>query len=423
MIEESNKENKSLWVYFSVFLITRIVYLLVQPHNWMNQGWEYEELANNLLRSGKFIYYYSWNPSLGLPSAIEPPGLVIILVLAKKYFYAHLFGALATLHLGLAAISYWLFLKICSAILPARATRWAALLYIVDVNLCSPLRWVNETLYSLFFITLFLYLTLRIIEKPSPIRALGLGLSFGLGLYFRATFTAFLLFSLAWLWFIRHKEGKSRMPLSILATIGVSAALAISPWTYRNYKLFGRFIPVQQTMGLNLWQGWNPTSVGGLYQGNGDPMVMEPSLVKTLQACVSETEVDTALRESAYRYARENPTRWIKQRVGSFLFFWHEQTFWAPHSPFRTRQSFILGIANLFLIFFFVISIPAAWSAGGTLRVLLFMMAMQCAIYTLVHADIGNRYRIQIDPLILIVVAFGLSEWFKKLSALPRSAQ
>lgn len=397
--------RKNKIILFGIFALTRLVYLLSQSRAWIGQGWEYEELANNFLKTGRYVYFYSWNPTRELPTAIEPPGLAFILVFIKKYFYNHTFLILASLHFGIALISFWLFLQICDSFLSSKATQLAGILYILDINLWSPLRWVNETLYSVFFITLMLYTTLNLIKKPSIRSGIALGISFGAALWFRSSFELYFLFFIGWLLYIRYREGQNRMSFAVIVSVVISCAAVISPWTLRNYQTFKTFILVQNTMGLNLWQGWNPTSVGALYQMDGTPMIMEPWLISKLQACASEPQINDTLKEAAFGYAGENPARWIKQRLLGFLFFWHEQTFWAPHSPFRTKQAFILGVANLFLLLFLLLSVPNAWRAGGTLRIILMLMAMQSAIYTLIHADIGNRYRIQIDPLILIVIA------------------
>ncbi|WP_145271565.1 glycosyltransferase family 39 protein [Tautonia plasticadhaerens] len=40
-----------------------------------------------------------------------------------------------------------------------------------------------------------------------------------------------------------------------LATIGIVAALVVSPWVARNYRVHGEFVPVKSTFGYAFWQG------------------------------------------------------------------------------------------------------------------------------------------------------------------------
>ena len=150
--------------------------------------------------------------------------------------------------------------------------------------------------------------------------------------------------------------------------------------------------------------GWNPQAGGSEYQLNGDPMEKDPALLKRLEACGTETEINSILTHEAIGYVRAHPLRWLYQRLYSFLFFWHEHTFWAPHSPFRTRKARILGWLNLLFVLLFFVSVPTAWKDGGFLRTVLMFLFFNCLIYTMTHADIGNRFRVQIDPLMLMIV-------------------
>ncbi len=215
-----------------------------------------------------------------------------------------------------------------------------------------------------------------------------------------------------YLLYLLWKEGSLKMPPKTIAAMVACFVLVLSPWTIRNYVVFRKFIPVAQYLGINLWNGWAPEAGGSEYQLNGDPVVMEPGLLQKARAVRNETELNDILTKAAIGYAKENPVRWMRQRCFAFLFFWHEHTFWAPHSPFRTRKSQILAIYNLGLLALFILSIGPAWKQGEFLRLLLILMFVHSMIYTFVHADIGNRYRMQIEPLILLIFSVGLAGWW-----------
>jgi len=410
----SGKEKRLL---FCIFLGSRILYMLTQPRAWLSQDWEYGIVANNFLQTGSFLmqYYFHDQP---IPTAFEPPGLIFILIFFKTFFMpSGYFWAWTILNLTVTTVTFMLFLKIGESLLDKTALRWAAVLYILDVNLCSPLRWINETLYTEFFIVLLVFGLIRWWTFPSIFNEILLGVWMGLGAYFRPTILAYLPLSMVILLYLRRKN--LRLPLAVrsVALPLFIMCLVLLPWTVRNYKVFHRIIPVSQYLGYNLWHGWNPQSGGTEYQLNGDPMTIEPWLMDRLKQARTEPEINDEFMKASFYYLRQNPLRWMGQRVLSFLFFWHEHTFWAPHSPFRTRKAFILGVCNLFFLVVFFWSVIPAWKAGGLWRLILLLIAFHSLIYTVIHADIGNRYRLQIEPLLLLPMAYALSGAFSRWKA------
>jgi len=282
-------------------------------------------------------------------------------------------------------------------------------LYAFDVNLFLPVAWVLETIYTIFLLLLSVHLTGKLDEEPSLRTAAALGITLGLASLFRSTMVPQIGLSLFWLF---SSKWRKKRPASwkVLGTAAFAFVLTLTPWTIRNHHTFGKIIPVSQNLGINLWQGWNPTGGGSEYALDGSPMPMTPDLTKDLAAASTEPEWDAALKRAAFRYASEDPIRWLKQRALSFLFFWHEHNFWAPKSPYRTTGWLLLGAANIpFVLLFFI---AAAWTAGrrGYPRYLLAVMGLHCLIHTLTHADIGSRYRYQIEPIMLILIALFLSD-------------
>lgn len=53
---------------------------------------------------------------------------------------------------------------------------------------------------------------------------------------------------------------KARSPRALIAVVGL--LLALAPWTIRNYVTFGRFIPLRDNLGLELWLGNRPGMQG-----------------------------------------------------------------------------------------------------------------------------------------------------------------
>jgi hypothetical protein len=81
-------------------------------------------------------------------------------------------------------------------------------------------------------------------------RAAAAGGLWGLAVLTRETALYFLLVVAIWLAWKRGAAGRRRAAVFAFCTI-----LTVAPWTYRNWKVFGTFIPVSTAGGQNLFQG------------------------------------------------------------------------------------------------------------------------------------------------------------------------
>jgi hypothetical protein len=104
--------------------------------------------------------------------------------------------------------------------------------------------------------TLFLTLFWWALERTAAADRLGsapaavlAGVLWGLAVLTRETVLYFAPVAALWL-FWRRPGGLRRAAAFLLATV-----LTVAPWTYRNYKVFGAFVPVSTAGALNLWQG------------------------------------------------------------------------------------------------------------------------------------------------------------------------
>jgi hypothetical protein len=385
-----------------LFLMVRIAYMLIQSHAWVYQQFEHGEMADWFLKTGHF---YLLRLGILFDSAEQPPGLIFITLFFKKYMSLHFFVALATFHVAIATLSFLVYRKLSQKLLAPGAVMLASALYIFDPNLLSITRWFNETLYTSFFITVLIYLV-SVTKEMTVGKSVSLGLCLGFGMLFRTTFEVYALFAIGWM---VHQKFSSKF----LAVVILTFSCVIAPWAIRNYRVLHRFIPVSQDMGDCLFEGWSPDAVGAMQKLDGESLVYEPSLEAKLRACRSESEFDKILVSYSVHCAIENPLRWLKQRCLGCLFFWSEQSMWAPKSPFHNRQDIIIGIINLLIVAIFFWSVPSAWREGEAFKLILLFILVHSMIYTLIHADVGNRYRLQIEPLLLIIISNRFGRYFK----------
>lgn len=392
----------TLRVFLALTALTRLIYLFLKRETLARGGMEYEALADGFMMTGTISQ--EWNGQM-MPSAFMPPGLVWILIIAKTISANHFHIILGGLHLAIATASLWILARIAVEIADRRVAFWACLFYLCDINLLIPTAWIYETIYTMFLMLIAAYLTLKATREPTIGRGALLGIVLGAASLFRSALLPQFVLTLAWMLWPRGIGDRGRMRMIVPITMTLLFLLTLAPWTIRNYRAFGKFIPVSHNLGINLWQGWNPESGGSAFRLDGSLPRMEPWLEERVASAPTEVEADAILARAAFEYARENPARWVRQRMLSLFFFWHEHNFWAPKSQFYTVPWRLLGFFNLFFVaIFFVSAIALARNPGG-LRYILLVTMLNGVVHAFVHADIGSRYRYQIEPLMLLVIA------------------
>ena len=60
---------------------------------------------------------------------------------------------------------------------------------------------------------------------------------------------------------------------------------------------------------------------------------------------------------------------------------------------------------NLLLVLFAALAFFWSCSLCGSTQLLTWVIASSCFTCTMIHADLGNRYRLQIEPFLLILIS------------------
>ncbi|HEY1015879.1 MAG TPA: glycosyltransferase family 39 protein, partial [Herpetosiphonaceae bacterium] len=142
------------------------------------------------------------------------------------------------------------------------AGRWAAGGWAVLYSFVKlPSLLLVENIF-LALVTVFFWALARYERRPADRRGWGwlalAGAALGVAALSRSTLIWFLPAVGLWLWLIerQRRPGQRVKPFAVLgrwlAVAGVMAAL-VAPWTLRNYRLYGSFIPVDTMLGANLW--------------------------------------------------------------------------------------------------------------------------------------------------------------------------
>jgi hypothetical protein len=164
------------------------------------------------------------------------------------------------------------------------------------------------------------------------------------------------------------KKLRGRVALRILVLLAV-ACLCLVPWTIRNYRVLGGFVPIRSNFGLELRIGNNPGS-----DGRGRTFGTDGAGHKIrvfIHPANSAEERAELLRLGELNYMREQSCaaiRWISENPGRFTtltlqrirFFWFPPVdMWPPSASLRRWKSGIftltgiaafLGLGSLFLV-------------------------------------------------------------------------
>lgn len=276
--------------------------------------WEFGMIAANLVRTGVYSYL-----APGVPSAYMPPGYPLLIAAIYATFgigpVAHL--ALAVVLLAFEVAIPFLIARLAALIWGARAGRIALLLALFWPQLLL----LSGRLHSIpiSMATLMLAFVILWSGPLSLGRAALCGLLIGMYGLFRmelAGLAPVLLYA------IIFAGGPVRMPLgrriSAFAVLTAVAALVVTPWLIRNYRVFDRVI-VGTSGGYNLLRGHNEHATGaGRGMGGADENSGEeiPERVQRLApdftSLQDELVADELYRTEAIAYARSHPRREIE---------------------------------------------------------------------------------------------------------------
>jgi len=203
----------------------------------------YDHIAMSLLRGDGF--------SLGgSPTAVSPP--LYPLMLAGVYTLTGRSDQAARLALALVdAGTCALFFALASRFFSRRAALLTGLCAVLSpFQLYMVLVGASDALFA-FLVAVALTVLLAASERPTPMRLLVAGGAISLATLCRAVTLLFPLAAVPALWIALRASVRAKLRSGLLLLAG--ATLVLTPWTVRNWRAFGRFVPVQTLGGYHLY--------------------------------------------------------------------------------------------------------------------------------------------------------------------------
>lgn len=371
---------------------------------------EYVVAAQRLLDTGVLSSPLIAQPDAArAPSNLLPPVYVVVVAAAFKLWGVETFAAILALQVlnaaatSLAAVLAFL---IGRRLAGDRAGWIAALVAVLHPGTIGYTNYIWDTALFTLAATWTVWLSLRLADGPlRGRRFLWFGLALGAAALVNPAWTAAYPLLVLWPLARRGKWGRRTVAHAVgLAVAGW--ALAIAPWTARNYVHVGEWSYIRGGLGLELWLGVCPEAdgLGRVYENRF------PSLSAAEQRRITAIGEQAYVRECqarAWTAIQADPWRYLRLCAWRAVDFWGG-TIFTHTDPGHNRWP--QGLVRAGLMAWMAAEVGAIgvllWIVGGIprdLRWLLGMVAIFSVLYCLTHVEL--RFRAPIAPLMAILVA------------------
>lgn len=371
---------------------------------------EYVVAAQRLLDTGVLSSPLIAQPEAArTPSNLLPPVYVGVVAAAFKLWGVETFAAVLALQvLNAAATSFAavLVFLIGRRLAGDRAGWIAALIAVLHPGTIGYTNYIWDTALFTLAATWTVWLSLRLTDGPlSGRRFLWLGLALGAVALLNPAWTA--AYPLLVLWPLARRGDWSRRTAARAVGLSVAGwALAIAPWTARNYVQLGEWSYIRGGLGLELWLGVCPEvdGAGGVYESR---FPFFSAAEQRRVAALGEQAYVRDCQARAWAAIQADPGRYLRLCAWRAVDFWGG-TIFTHTDPGHNRWP--QGLVRAGLMAWMAAEVGAIgvllWIVGGIprdLRWLLGMAAIFSVLYCLTHVEL--RFRAPLAPLMAILVA------------------
>lgn len=349
----------------------------------------------------------------GVPTAFWPVGYPALLAASMKLFGISLLGPML-LNLGASAAILALILwfgRRCTG--SETAARIAALLYaIYPAHIAYTGAAMSETTYLAVVMAAF---ALLIAGRHNWLRLLLAGLLFGLATLMR---TQTLLFPLGAIILLAWAEPGFRLRQAAKAAVAIHLAIAavVLPWSLRNERVLGEFVPVSTNGGVALYTGANPAANGDYF---AEPWEHGPLWNATgipfEQRVERQLELDRRFKALALQWIAEDPLRWAALGLRKTVLLWARDSdgFWMLKRSYPALEEPLTAVQWLNQFFYLALLALGGWAfvrtAPAMLRrqdlerrmLLLLAMPVFCTLLAFVFTG-QSRYHYPAMPFVII---------------------
>ncbi len=307
------KDKNLFFLFFIIAFILRSITAYYYGDRSLENEWAI--LVNNL------YYFNSYSllvfDDLFVPNLWMPPiyGYFIYLHSLLVGFNDYLPISVIITQILISSLTPIFFFKILSIFFNRNHSIIGAIIFIFFPLIIYSSCQISSVTIFLFLNILFFYLILNLKEKTNLKSIILIGIISSILILTRRDFVLIYFFSLLYSFLFLKINFKSIFSILMITIIG------ISPYIYRNYIAFDKFI-IHSGFGYNVWKAYNPKAkVEGYLFPSNELQNKIKNVKKNIHYRINE---DKIYLEQALIYLTEDPEKYINlyfKRLYSFYFF------------------------------------------------------------------------------------------------------
>ncbi len=392
------------------FILVPVADIDIGPRtrDFHTSGDGYLHLARNLVTHGSFTFSPEHPPTTYRPPLFPWALAAVSMIVDDMGLATLLVNCVAS---ALTCVVLWL---IISRYAKGTSTLWATLLPVafpLSIYYCASS--FSDTFFALP-IALYAYFILRLFDEPSFKRSLTTAMAFALTALAKPILLPFPIALMG------YAGLRSRRALGATVSATLLGYLLISPWTYRNYRVSGEFVPVAVGPGFSMLAGHfmidkGPTSEDALVHGEAKALQLMSEVydvdfsrhsLKTVGQWNIPKDVDRQFSEQAWKMIAEQPLLLPRKLLINAWRFWYFAS-----TPMKCIANLVINYATLILA---VIGLSRlARTHRRDVELLILLVVSFAAVYAMVNIS-SSRYCL---PVLLLLVPFAglsLAAWLRR---------
>lgn len=406
------KKRLFLLIFISAFVI-RFAYIMTLENKWYYYDTvHWDKAATSILNGEGFGSGYSFS-NLGFDEeyGLEPAYPVFLAgiygLFGRNFVIVRIFQCL----MG-AGVCYLVFLIGAKVFNRNAGTIGSAIAVFFPLHIFIS-GMLYPTLLFTFLTALTVFCLIKITENDGHLYPILAGLFLALATQTIPIIFAFYPLAAIWL-LLFEKKTKVQKWQHLLVTFSI-AFLTLLPWTIRNYLVFGKIVPVRAAFADDLLKvkvTVDSDSVD-LYKDEVENSGIDPAELERQIASMQNKGFLGKVQSIIF----DNPGKFLKRYSRELVHFWIP---YPDPDRVKTKNKFLSTFTKWMSIVSFgpvlIFGIIGVWASRQRLRIsllLVFMIMSFAFAYSFFMTQI--RYRIPIEPYIIIFAGFGLLVSVEKL--------
>jgi len=261
---------------------------------------------------------------------------------------------------------------------------------------------LSENLF-IFLVALSVLYMVRFCKNPTHLNACFFGLFCSLATLTRSAYFLFLPLCIPFLLFVIRRMGLNKRSIAkLFVSICLCFILPISVWTVRNFRVFGKVIPLGTEAGIVLYAAYNPPEGKLLDMSVHNDITLEASKKPEVEYCAF-------LLKHAILAIKNEPSKLYKYIPLKLMYFFSVFDWIAFDGD---------GVYNFSTAFILPLSLMGIFLGFRRRFSYMYFAVLSPVIYFLL-ITVGimgvPRTRLPVEPYLIIFAAFFVVEFYKKM--------